>query len=89
MQACKAALASGYRHIDTAIVYRNETEVGEAVRQSGVDRKDLFISRSHIIDLLSDPGLIVKYSIETHQPLPRLQHHFEGRGRLFVASGPW
>lgn len=38
------ALEAGYRHIDTAAVYRNEQGVGEAVRSSEVDRKDVFIT---------------------------------------------
>jgi 2,5-diketo-D-gluconate reductase A len=38
------ALRIGYRHIDTAEMYRNETEVGEAVRASGLDRGEVFIT---------------------------------------------
>src|SRR3954447_8998504 len=41
--AVLAALAAGYRHVDTAAAYGNEREVGEAVRASGVDRSDLFL----------------------------------------------
>jgi diketogulonate reductase-like aldo/keto reductase len=41
--AVEAALATGYRHIDTAAAYGNEREVGEAVRRSGLDRADVFI----------------------------------------------
>ena len=41
--AVEAALAVGYRHIDTAAAYGNEREVGEAIRRSGVDRGDVFI----------------------------------------------
>jgi len=37
------AIKSGYRHIDCAAVYGNEKEVGEGIKQGGVDRKDLFI----------------------------------------------
>ena len=37
------ALKVGYRHIDTAAAYRNEREVGEAVRRSGIAREDVFI----------------------------------------------
>jgi 2,5-diketo-D-gluconate reductase A len=38
------ALEAGYRHIDTAEMYGNEQEVGEAVRASGLDRTDVFIT---------------------------------------------
>ncbi|MEH0400213.1 aldo/keto reductase [[Kitasatospora] papulosa] len=39
-----AALKAGYRHIDTAQMYGNEKEVGEAVRDSGLDRGDVFVT---------------------------------------------
>jgi diketogulonate reductase-like aldo/keto reductase len=42
--AVRAALEVGYRHIDTATVYRNEREVGRAVRDSGVPREQVFIT---------------------------------------------
>jgi len=41
--AVEAALATGYRHIDTAAAYGNEREVGEAVARSGTDRSDVFL----------------------------------------------
>src|SRR3954447_22744058 len=41
--AVEAALAAGYRHVDTAAAYANEREVGEAIRQSGVDRSEVFV----------------------------------------------
>jgi diketogulonate reductase-like aldo/keto reductase len=41
--AVGAALATGYRHIDTAAAYGNEREVGEAVAKSGVDRSEVFL----------------------------------------------
>ena len=40
----RAALAAGYRHIDTAAAYENEDGVGEGIRTSGVDRKDIFLT---------------------------------------------
>jgi 2,5-diketo-D-gluconate reductase A len=43
-QATLAALEVGYRHIDTAQMYGNEKQVGEAVRESGVDRDDVFVT---------------------------------------------
>ncbi len=42
--ATLAALEVGYRHIDTAQMYGNEKEVGEAVRASGIDRGDIFVT---------------------------------------------
>jgi 2,5-diketo-D-gluconate reductase A len=41
--AVEAALATGYRHIDTAAAYLNEREVGEAIRRSGLDRSEIFV----------------------------------------------
>lgn len=40
----RAALEVGYRHIDTATLYQNESDVGRAVKDSGVDRDDVFIT---------------------------------------------
>ena len=42
--AVEAAFEVGYRHIDTATIYRNEAGVGAAVRASGIDRNELFIT---------------------------------------------
>src|SRR2546422_3553294 len=43
-KAVEAALAAGYRLIDTASMYGNEKQVGEAVRKSKVPRDDVFIT---------------------------------------------
>ncbi|MGX6428019.1 aldo/keto reductase [Levilactobacillus yonginensis] len=42
--AIKWALAAGYRHIDTAAYYGNEQWVGEAIRESGLKREDIFVT---------------------------------------------
>ena len=42
--AVSTALEAGYRHIDTAEMYGNEREVGEAIRKSGLDRSDVFVT---------------------------------------------
>jgi 2,5-diketo-D-gluconate reductase A len=42
--AVKAALDVGYRHIDTAEMYGNEKEVGQGVRDAGLDRAEVFIT---------------------------------------------
>ena len=43
-QAVIAAIKAGYRHIDTAQVYMNETEVGLGIKNSGVAREELFVT---------------------------------------------
>ena len=43
IQAIDDALQHGYRHIDTASIYKNERGVGEAIKQSSVNREDLFV----------------------------------------------
>jgi len=42
--AVKAALLAGYRHIDTALAYGNEAEVGQGIKDSGVPREDIWIT---------------------------------------------
>lgn len=43
VNAIKSAIKIGYRHIDTAAVYKNEEGVGEGIRESGIDRSELFL----------------------------------------------
>lgn len=43
-KAVREALDAGYRHIDTATAYYNEDEVGNAVRDSGISREEIFIT---------------------------------------------
>ena len=43
-EAIRFALETGYRHIDTATMYRNEAEVGRAISDSGIPRDELFIT---------------------------------------------
>jgi len=38
------ALSIGYRHIDTAKAYRNEKAVGKAIRESGINREEIFVT---------------------------------------------
>lgn len=42
--AVKYAIESGYRHIDTAAVYGNEQGVGRGIRESRIDRRELFVT---------------------------------------------
>ena len=81
--AVETALANGYRLIDTAAAYRNETEVGAALSQSGVDRAELFITTKLWVDdygydsalrafdaSMARLGLDVLGLYLLHQPLP-------------------
>ena len=52
------ALALGYRHIDTAQIYGNEAEVGEAIRHSGVPRSGLFLTTKVWVDALHAPDVL-------------------------------
>jgi diketogulonate reductase-like aldo/keto reductase len=45
--ATLAALEAGYRHVDTAHMYRNEAEVGRALRDSGVAREEVFVTTKY------------------------------------------
>jgi len=44
MHAVQYALEIGYRHIDTAMIYGNESDVGRAVKESGLNREEIFIT---------------------------------------------
>ena len=58
VQAVTKALAVGYRHIDTALMYDNHKEVGQAIKNSGVQREDLFITSKVWRDSLTSQGII-------------------------------
>ena len=42
--AVRSAIEAGYRHIDTAASYKNEASVGQAIKESGVERSELFVT---------------------------------------------
>ena len=43
-RAVRYAIDAGYRHVDTATIYRNERDIGRALRECGVPREELFIT---------------------------------------------
>jgi 2,5-diketo-D-gluconate reductase B len=55
--AVRHALELGYRHIDTAQMYGNESEVGRAIRDSGVARGDIFLTTKVAPGNLAAPAL--------------------------------
>ena len=84
-EAVSEALRIGYRHIDTAEMYGNEKEVGEAIRSSGLDRSEVFITsklsnsahvpqeaRKAFDRTLSDLGFDYVDLFLIHWPLPTL-----------------
>src|SRR3712207_4146472 len=58
-EATLVALEVGYRHIDTAEMYGNEAEVGQAVRSSGIDRAEIFVT-SKLNNGYHDPEAALK-----------------------------
>lgn len=65
VNAVRWALEAGYRHIDTAQAYGNETSVGRALRESGVPRDEVFVTTKFFPEL-ADPAA------EAEQSLARL-----------------
>ena len=52
VKAVKWALEAGYRHLDTATAYRNEGSVGQAIKESGISRNDIFITTKLPVDAM-------------------------------------
>ena len=44
VEAVKTAIEAGYRHIDTAAIYRNENGVGKGIKESGIPRNEIFLT---------------------------------------------
>jgi diketogulonate reductase-like aldo/keto reductase len=59
VNAVRWAIEAGYRHIDTAAAYGNEKSVGLGIRQSGIDRKKLFVTTKLALEDM-DPGMQMK-----------------------------
>jgi len=57
-EATRTALDVGYRHIDTAQMYGNEKEVGQAVRDSGLDRGEVFVTSKLNNNRLERDGIL-------------------------------
>ena len=64
LTATAAALEAGYRHLDTATIYGNEEEVGRALRESGVDRGEVFVTTKCPPDLGDRALSTLKQSLE-------------------------
>jgi 2,5-diketo-D-gluconate reductase A len=88
--ATLAALEVGYRHVDTAEMYGNERGVGEALRDSGLDRDEVFVTSKldngfHAYDAaleafdrtLAELGFEYVDLFLVHWPLPRVSDYVE------------
>ncbi|HRN29696.1 MAG TPA: aldo/keto reductase [Terrimesophilobacter sp.] len=82
------ALQVGYRHIDTAAIYRNEEGVGKAIAASGIPRDELFITTKLWNDRHGDADRAVEESLEklgldrvdlylVHWPAPKQNRFIE------------
>ncbi|EGV64858.1 aldo/keto reductase [Yamadazyma tenuis] len=63
----KNALDSGYRHIDTAAAYGNEEQIGKAIKDSGIPRKELYITTKLWSNRHHDPVGAIKESLDKLQ----------------------
>jgi len=68
-EAVKSALSLGYRHIDTAQMYGNESEVGDGITSSGIPRRQIFLTTKIWYDQLEKNDLINSL----HESLERLK----------------
>jgi diketogulonate reductase-like aldo/keto reductase len=62
VNAVRWALELGYRHVDTAQAYGNEESVGQAIRESGVPREELFIT-TKFYPRNEDPAAAIEQSL--------------------------
>ena len=100
VEAVKSAIQAGYRHIDTAQAYGNEESAGQAIKESGVPREELFITTklwnsSHSYDLtmssfeesLQKLGLdyVNLYLIHWPNPAPFRDHWEEANAETWKA----
>jgi diketogulonate reductase-like aldo/keto reductase len=56
------ALKSGYRHIDTAHGYQNEESVGQAIKDSGIDRREIFVTSKLRAEIKSYEGALQHFN---------------------------
>lgn len=81
----QSAIAAGYRAIDTAVAYRNESTVGKAIKESGLPREDFFIT-SKIPGDLDHAGSAEKVEATLNASLEALQTDYID---LYLIHHPW
>ncbi|NOH26784.1 2,5-didehydrogluconate reductase DkgB [Vibrio mediterranei] len=71
-KSVEMALNAGYRHIDTAQIYGNEKEVGQAIADSGIPRQELFVTTKIWMDKLGKASFLPSL----HESLKDLQVNY-------------
>lgn len=98
-QAVRTALNLGYRHIDTAAMYGNESEVGRAIRDSGLHRDEIFITTKLNNNSHGDVEKAVEGSLERlgcqyidlyliHWPMPQRVASWQTLVKMRQAGAP-
>ncbi|RVX71492.1 hypothetical protein B0A52_05064 [Exophiala mesophila] len=82
--SCLTALNVGYRHIDTAQFYANEAQVGQALRESGLNRSDVFITTK----ILSASGSVDKSYQKCLDSIRKIDDREDGYVDLFLIHSP-
>ncbi|MFT8470625.1 aldo/keto reductase [Oenococcus sp.] len=80
--AVAEALKIGYRHIDTAFHYFNEPSVGRAIKDSGIDRKDIFLTTKLPAEIKNHDDILKNFQ----ESLDRLQTDYVD---LYLIHAPW
>ena len=83
--ACLMALSAGYRQIDTAQIYHNEAEVGEALKQCGIPREEIFVTTKIRYPRLGK-GNTYKRALQSVQKIDSKE---EGYVDLFLIHSPY
>lgn len=84
VNSCLTALRAGYRHIDSAQFYRNESEMGEAVRLSGIQRSEVFLTTK----ILSSGGTPEKTYQKCLESVEKIDPSENGYVDLFLIHSP-
>ena len=82
--SCKTALKLGYRHIDTAQYYQNETEVGTATKESGLKREEVFLTTK----ILAASGSVEKSFQKCLDSVKKIDPGEKGYVDLFLIHSP-
>ncbi|WP_439425780.1 aldo/keto reductase [Oenococcus alcoholitolerans] len=81
-QAVANALKIGYRHIDTAFHYFNEKSVGQAIKDSAIDRKDIFLTTKLPAEIKNHDDILKNFQ----ESLDNLQTDYVD---LYLIHAPW